>query len=99
MEKDYNPKVGYEWSLRQGENFEKIDPNNKFSDISSCGISSNEKVFDNGALNELRMNINKQASEYNKIKKQNYHLMKSASCGTGDKYFKIPSNFIKIGEF
>ena len=54
MEKDYKPEVGYEWSLRHGENFEKIDPNNRFSDISSCNISSNEGVCDYEAVNELR---------------------------------------------
>ena len=98
MEKDYQPKVGYEWSLRHGENFEKIDPNNRFSDISSCEISSSEEVCDNGAVNELRSNINKQIFEYNKIKKPNFQLMKSAICGPGEKYFRIPSNFIKFGE-
>ena len=98
MEKDYKPIVGYEWSLRQGENFEKINPNNRFSDISSCDINSNEEVYDDDAVNDLRSNINKQIFEYNKIKKPNFQLMKSAICGSGEKYFRIPNSFFKFGE-
>ena len=98
MEKDYKPEIGFEWSLRHGKKFEKIDPNNRFSDISSCDISSNEGVCDYAAVHELRSNINKQIFEYTKIKKPNFHLMKSAICGTGEKYFRIPSNFVKFGE-
>ena len=59
IEKDYPPTVGFEWSLRQGVFFERVDPNHNNSEISSCDIKSFEEAFDNSTVPELRSNIAK----------------------------------------
>ena len=72
IEKDYPPTVGFEWSLRQGVSFDKINPDDNNSNISSCDIKSCEEAFDESSVTELRSNILKSIYEYSRIKNPNY---------------------------
>ena len=54
IDKNYKPTVGFEWSLRQGVVFEKINPDDNNSNISSCDIKSDEETYDETSVPELR---------------------------------------------
>ena len=62
-------------------------------------MRSYDDVVDLNAIIHLKSNIDKKKLDYNQIKNQNFGLLSSAKRGNGSTYFKIPENFIKVGEF
>ena len=62
-------------------------------------MKSQDDVVDFSAIINLKSNIDKKRLDYNLIKNQNFRLLNSAKRGNGSTYFKIPENFIKVGEF
>lgn len=42
LEIDYFPDQKFDWSLKPGENFVKVDRDDNHSSISSCGVSLDE---------------------------------------------------------
>jgi hypothetical protein len=98
LDRDFLPDNKFDWSMRTGEQFKRVNLNDKHSSISSCCISSSEEVVDPDADAELKTNINKHRLEYSNPKKLNYPLLQQAFPGQGDVYFKIPDNFVKVGE-
>jgi hypothetical protein len=98
MERNLVHTLKFDWSLKSGEQFRPTDENDKHSSISSCDISDSEQV-DDDCLEDMRKNIMKHSSDYNSKVKTAKELFESAIPGSGEKYFKIPDNFIKIGEY
>ena len=42
MDRDLVVENRFDWSLRHGEEFQKLDPNDKHSSMSSCNIDESE---------------------------------------------------------
>ena len=99
MDRDYVPERKFDWSLRPGEHFGRVDQNDKHSSISSCCISSYEEVYDPGECQQLQANIDKCLFEYIKPKRLNYSMLQGAKPGQSQIFYKIPENFMKVGEF
>lgn len=81
MDRDYVPERKFDWSLRPGEHFGRVDQNDKHSSISSCCISSYEEVYDPGEYQQLQANIDKCLFEYIKPKRLNYSMLQGAKPG------------------
>ena len=101
MNEGYVPDSMFDWSLGLGEECAKINPDDCHSSISSCNIGETEEVNmdDDEAEDQLWYNMDRLESEYTWEKKTHHHLMEKAVPGDGQIYFKIPENFIKVGEF
>ena len=83
MDKDYLPDKIFDWSLRQGQTFNKINRDENHSSISSCDMRSYDDVVDLNAIIHLKSNIDKKKLDYNQIKNQNFRLLSSAKRGNG----------------
>ena len=44
LDLDYIPDNTFDWSLFPGKSFPKVDPDDRHSSISSCGINSSEDI-------------------------------------------------------
>lgn len=65
----------YDWTLREGELFARLDLDQDHSSISSCNIQSEEDAVDIGAIRELRHNIELKNIEYSKEYNPNHRVM------------------------
>ena len=44
LDRDYVPDSKFDWSLGPNESFKRVDPEDKHSSISSCGVNSADLV-------------------------------------------------------
>lgn len=49
MDRDLVVEQRFDWSLRHGEVFQKLDPTDKHSSMSSCDIDESQQVVDTDA--------------------------------------------------
>lgn len=75
LDRDYIPEQRFDWSLLPGEQFAKVNPNDKHSSISSCDINSYEQVVDYESKAQMMANIIKQSTEYARTTKLNHMLL------------------------
>lgn len=75
LDRNFLPEKKFDWSLRPGESFMRVNNDDRHSSISSCDIKSDEDPIDHGADEELRANINKQRFDYVGAKRYGYELL------------------------
>ena len=100
LDKNYIPDCQFDWSKHPDHNYNFTDPNDKHSSISSCDIGSDENTDCDHA--DRLLHLRELKDKYQIPVKNAYHLMKQGANsmkGNGEKYFKIPNNFIKVGEY
>lgn len=59
IKRDFLPDRIFDWSLRSGMQFSRLNQNENHSSISSCSIGSRENTEEGNAFELLKQNINK----------------------------------------
>lgn len=98
LDNDYLPDLRFDWLHNQASDVfdqQYNDPLDRHSSISSCSVSEGDMV---DVESQECENKEKKLEDSHK-KNGNFMLLWEASIGNSQIYYKIPEDFVKVGEF